>query len=117
MCLRDGLYEAERAAHAPVLVARVTKAELRKLHDDEQVVGLFLAPERPVDDLSNSLKVSGTDTVISAGTKGSGVRVAVWEPGPDSTTNLTISGFFDTAQSATSTHARMTVSYTHLTLP
>ena len=71
-------------------------------------MGLFLAPERPVDDLSNSLKVSGADTVISAGTKGAGVRVAVWEPGPDSTSNLTISGFFDTAQSATSTHARMT---------
>jgi hypothetical protein len=102
------LCEAEQAAHAPVLIARVTKAELRKLHEDEQVVGLFLAPERPVDDLSDSLKVSGTDTVISAGTKGSGVRVAVWEQGPDSTTNLTISGFFDTAQSATSTHARMT---------
>ena len=102
------LREAEQAAHAPVLIARVTKSQLRQLHDDEHVVGIFLAPERPVDDLSNSLKVSGADTVVSAGTKGAGVRVAVWEPGPDSTSNLTISGFFDTAQSATSTHARMT---------
>jgi Subtilase family len=102
------LRAAERAAHAPVLFARLTKAELRELQADERVVGIFLAPVKPVDDLANSLKVSGADTVISAGTKGSGVRVAVWEQGPDSTTNLTISGFFDTTQSAMSSHARMT---------
>ena len=102
------LRRAERAVHAPVLLARLTKAELRELHADEWVAGLFLAPERPVDDLANSLKVAGADTVISAGTKGFGVRVAVWEPGPDSTADLTISGFFDTAQSTMSSHARMT---------
>jgi len=102
------LRRAETAVDAPVLFARLTKADLRALHADKQVVGLFLAPERPADDLADSLRVSGADTVISAGTKGSGVRVAVWEQGPDSTANLTISGFFDTAQSAMSSHARMT---------
>ena len=102
------LRRAETAVHAPVLLARLTQAELRELHADKWVAGLFLAPERPVDDLANSLKVAGADTVINAGTKGSGVRVAVWEQGPDSTANLTISGFFDTAQTGMSSHARMT---------
>ena len=42
----------------------------------------------------------------SLGARGRGIRVAVWERGPDTTTNLAIAGTFD-ASGAMSTHSRL----------
>ena len=93
---------------APVVFARMTAAQIRAIAKAPQVLAIFPHDRRGIDDLTDSLDVSNADDVIAAGTTGSGVRVAVWEDGPDDTTDLEIEAFYDTAQSATSDHARLT---------
>jgi Subtilase family len=90
---------------APVVFADVTKAALDELSANDDVVGLFLYDPKGIEDLENSMAIANSDDVHSLGIRGSGIKVAVWENGPDSTANLSIAARFKTSP-ATSDHSR-----------
>jgi hypothetical protein len=83
----------------------VTRAELRKLEASDEVAAIFLYDAKGIEDLVDSMAIANSDDVHTLGFRGSGIRVAVWEDGPDSTTNLSIAGRFQT-NPATSDHSR-----------
>ncbi len=91
---------------APVVYAELDQATIRKLAASPRVGALFLYDPRGFDDLDDSLAVANSDDVHALGARGRGIRVAVWERGPDSTTDLAIAGTFD-ASGDTSTHSRL----------
>ncbi|GAA1973834.1 S8 family serine peptidase [Microbacterium pumilum] len=92
---------------APVVYGRIPADAIRKLAEHELVAGVFLHDREGVLDLNDSIAVHNSDDAHSAGFTGAGVDVAVYEPGPDVTTNLSISGQYQTG-SGSSSHARMT---------
>lgn len=51
------------------------------------------------------MAIANSDDVHALGIRGAGIRVAVWEDGPDSTANLAIAGRFTTSPSTTD-HSR-----------
>lgn len=104
--LGDVRVRADRLA--PVVYAELTTRQIEVLARDDDVGAIFPYDPRGFDDLTNSLAISEATAPQSAGTTGSGVRVAVWEPGPDQTGSLDIEAFYDTGQSQTSQHARLT---------
>jgi hypothetical protein len=73
-----------------------------------EVAGVFLHETAGIEDLVDSIAIANSDDVHSLGFKGSGVRVAVWEDGPDVTTNLSIAASYKTTGFSTSQHARHT---------
>jgi Subtilase family len=89
---------------APVVFARMPKRSIQRLAKRDEVAGIFLYDPEGIDDLKDSIAIANSDDVHTAGTKGSGVKVAVWEDGPTSTTNLVIEGRYDTSPS-TSDHS------------
>lgn len=92
---------------APVVFAVLTKKAVDELARSDEVAGLFLYDPEGIEDLSTSIAVANSDDVHAVGVKGSGVKAAVWESGPDVTTNLTIAARYDTsAGAATSDHSR-----------
>lgn len=90
---------------APVVFATVSRADLDALARRDEVDGLFLYDPTGIEDLGNSLAIANSDDVHDLGFRGSGIRVAVWESGPDSTANLSLAGRFKTNPS-TSDHSR-----------
>lgn len=90
---------------APVLFTEVAAADLARLAASPSVAGLFLHEPGGIDDLDDSMAIANSDDVHALGIRGAGIRVAVWEDGPDSTTNLSIAGRFTTSP-ATSDHSR-----------
>ena len=78
---------------------------MARLADHDDVVGLFLYDPTGVDDLDDSIDVANSDGVHASGIRGQGVRVAVFEQGPDVTTDLDIEDQFDNTP-ATSSHSR-----------
>jgi hypothetical protein len=90
---------------APVVFADLSAAQLDRLARDKTVAGLFLHDRRGIDDLDDSMSIANSDDVHALGFRGAGIRVAVWENGPDSTADLAIAGRFTTSP-ATSDHSR-----------
>jgi hypothetical protein len=78
---------------------------VQQLAKRKEVAAVFLYDPEGIDDLKDSIAIANSDDVHSAGPKGSGVKVAVWEDGPTSTTNLTIEARYDTSP-ATSDHSQ-----------
>jgi hypothetical protein len=93
---------------APVVYARLSATEIRAVAKRDDVAAVFPYDPRGFDDLTQSIAISEAATPQANGITGNGVRVAVWEPGPDQTNQLNIQDFYDIGQSAMSTHARMT---------
>lgn len=98
--------EARADELAPVVYARLDKAAIRRLQENPRIAGIFRYDPRGFDDLDDSIAIANSDDVHALGARGRGIRVAVWERGPDSTTNLAIAGTFD-ANGAMSTHSRL----------
>ncbi|BDV31893.1 S8 family serine peptidase [Microbacterium terricola] len=92
---------------APVVYGRMPAEAVRKLAEHDLVAGVFRHDREGIDDLNDSIAIHNSDDAHTAGFTGAGVDVAVYEQGPDVTTNLVISGRFETPGS-TSSHARMT---------
>lgn len=90
---------------APVVYATLGRDQVDRLAEQDDVVGLFLYDPTGVDDLDDSLDVANSDAVHAAGVGGQGVRVAVFEQGPDVTSDLDIEDEFDSTP-ATSSHSR-----------
>ncbi|GEP62074.1 S8 family serine peptidase [Reyranella soli] len=98
----------ERDPVAPVVYAELTRAEIAALAKDRAVAGVFLHEREGIEDLVNSIGIANSDDVHTQGFRGSGVKVAVWEDGPDVTTDLSITARFKSSGFATSDHARHT---------
>ena len=93
---------------APVVFAELTADEIRRLQQRREVAAIFLHEVKGEVDLSSSMAIAQSDTVHSSlSITGSGVNVAVYEDGPDVTTNLSITARFLTNPS-TDDHARHT---------
>ncbi len=90
---------------APVVFAELSGSQLDRLAKSAAVAGLFLHDPRGIDDLQDSMAIANSDDVHNLGFRGAGIRVAVWEDGPDSTADLAIAGRFTTSP-ATSDHSR-----------
>jgi hypothetical protein len=101
-----GLKEVRALNGGPVLIAKLSTKQIRLIERNEAVSALFLYEAEGIVDIFDSLAVSHADDVIGAGFRGTGVRVAVWEDGPDDTTELSIAGRFTTSPTP-SWHARM----------
>ena len=94
--------------HAPVVYAELPAESIRRLQERKEIAALFLHETEGEVDLSNSMAIAQSDTVQSSlSLTGSGVNVAVYEDGPDSTANLSITASF-TSSPATDQHSRHT---------
>jgi hypothetical protein len=96
-----------RVGAVPALIVDATPAQVRRLSARPEVAGLFLYEPIGILDLDNSMKVARAKATVASGFKGTGVKVAVWEPGPDVLTDLRVEAFFDPAVTGTSNHARL----------
>jgi len=93
---------------APVVYARMTPDAIKKLQRRKEVAALFLHDTSVVLDLKDSMAIAQSDKVQSnLSFTGKDVNVAVYEDGPDVTTNLSITAQF-LSSPATSFHSRHT---------
>ncbi|HKG56053.1 MAG TPA: S8 family serine peptidase [Candidatus Limnocylindrales bacterium] len=104
--LADARVRADRLA--PVVYGELTRRQIQTLARRDEVAAIFPHDTRGFDDLNNSIAIAEAAAPQNAGVTGRGIRVAVFEQGPDNTTNLDIEAFYDPGQSSTSSHARMT---------
>jgi subtilase family protein len=94
--------------HVPVVYCKVSAAQLAKMQKHDDVLAVFLHEKDGKLDLNNSMSIAQSDVVQSSlSLTGRGVNVAVYEDGPDVTTDLSITAAFLT-NPATSDHARHT---------
>jgi hypothetical protein len=89
---------------APVVFARMKKRSIQQLAKRKEVAGIFFYDPEGIEDLEDSIAIANSDDVHTAGPKGAGVKVAVWEDGPTSTANLVIEARYDSTPS-TSDHS------------
>ncbi|MFC1540210.1 S8 family serine peptidase [Gemmatimonadota bacterium] len=93
---------------APVVYASLTSVQIQELTEQPEVLRVFLHEREGIEDLDDSMAIANSDDVHAIGIRGAGVKVAVWENGPDKTDDLVIKEFYDPAESNTSEHARHT---------
>ncbi|HEU4439370.1 MAG TPA: S8 family serine peptidase, partial [Methylomirabilota bacterium] len=92
---------------APVIFAELDRDAIRRLAAADEVSMVFLYDPRGIDDLTDSIAIAQSDDAHTLGYTGSGVRVAVYENGPDDTTNLQITARYRTDPTI-SQHSRHT---------
>jgi hypothetical protein len=103
-----GAEEPRADAHVPVVYADLPAAAVRELQGRDEICAVLLHETRGEVDLANSMAIAQSDTVQSSlSINGSGVNVAVYEDGPDSTADLAITASFSSSP-ATSDHSRHT---------
>ncbi|MGW5239315.1 S8 family serine peptidase [Monashia sp. NPDC004114] len=106
--LEDLGLEVQRVdERAPVIFGVMRSHAVRELADNEAVAAVFLHSEEGILDLTDSIAIANSDDAHSAGFDGTGVNVAVYEDGPDDTTNLAITARYTTTP-ATTQHSRHT---------
>jgi hypothetical protein len=93
---------------APVLFLELTASQAREIARLDDVAGLFLHDTHGVEDLKNSMAISGANLVVEVeGWRGTGVRVAIWEAAPDDDSLLSIHEYFQSGAQPKSAHARL----------
>ena len=95
---------------APVVTGRMDAKRVRRLAADDRVGALFLHEREGIEDLGNSIAIANADDAHTAGFTGRGVNVAVYEDGPDDTTNLSIAAASTPARRPATTPATPTAS-------
>lgn len=75
---------------APVIYAELDPQAIRRLADLQEVAMVYLYDPKGIDDLGNSIGIAQSDNAHALGYNGSNIKVAVYEQGPDDTTNLAI---------------------------
>ena len=96
---------------APVVFGRIRADAVERLAERDEVGAVFEHDTGGQNDLADSLAISHADTVISAGTTGKGVHVAVYESGPFSLDQLSLQELYSSTLSADTLdghHARLT---------
>jgi hypothetical protein len=91
----------------PIVYANLAASQIWNLTNADYIGVVHLDIRNGTDDLSNSIGIARSDQVHNLGYDGSGVRVAVFETGPDDTSNLQIAASFGPLP-GTSEHARLT---------
>ena len=93
---------------APVIYAELEPPVIRRLAELPEVSMVFLYDPKGIDDLGNSIGIAQSDNAHALGHNGSNIKVAVYERGPDDTSNLTITARFrndpDVSQHSRHTH-------------
>lgn len=80
---------------APLILAELTPSQIRQLGELREVSALFLHEREGIDDIRDSMKISGADYLVNVeGWRATGVRVGVWEDGADDTSRLVIQDQF-----------------------
>src|SRR3954452_5792434 len=103
-----GATEIEIDDAAPVVFAWLTPDGIRRLQRRKEVAAVFLHETEGVLDLKDSMAIAQSDKAqANLSLTGRDVNVAVYEDGPDDTTDLSITAQFLTIPS-TSQHARHT---------
>jgi hypothetical protein len=103
-----GAKEPRPDPHVPVVFARVAARALEALQKRKEVAAIFLHETEGELDLTNSMAIAQSTQVQSTlNLTGRGVNVAVYEDGPDDTTDLAITARFLTDPD-TSDHSRHT---------
>ena len=103
-----GAREVRAAEAGPVVFAELTAEQIKRLQASDDVAAIFLHETEGVLDLKDSMAIAQSDKVqTNLGFTGNGVNVAVYEDGPDVTTNLSITAQF-LAHPSTTQHARHT---------
>jgi len=92
---------------APIVFAELDAETIKRLAAAPEVAMVFYYDKKGIPDLTDSLAISQTDVAHNVGYTGKRVKVAVYESGPDVTTNLDITARF-TTDPETSAHARLT---------
>jgi Subtilase family len=92
---------------APVVFAELDHQTIRRLADLPEVSMIFLYDKEGIEDLGDSIAIAQSDDAHDLGYTGSNVKVAVYESGPDDTTNLSITARYR-SDPATSQHSRHT---------
>lgn len=92
---------------APVIFAELDRATIRRLVERPEVSMIFLYDREGIEDLGDSIAIAQSDDAHDLGYTGSGVKVAVYENGPDDTSNLSITARYRT-DPTTSQHSRHT---------
>jgi N-acetyl-anhydromuramyl-L-alanine amidase AmpD len=93
----------------PLLMTTATREQIRAIGQVRDVDAIYLHDERGVNDLGTSMVDSRADRAVDVmGWRGTNIRVAVWEPGPDDLTQLQVAEHFVAARTETATHARLT---------
>ncbi|SEH03517.1 Subtilase family protein [Nonomuraea solani] len=101
--------EATPDEHAPVVYAVLDPAAIRKLVRRDVVTAAYLYETKGVPDLDISMQLAGTDMAhTQLHRTGGGVRVAVWEAGPDEDKYLDIAGAYLHPPPDLTDHARLT---------
>ena len=90
---------------APVIFAELNRREIRRLAASDEVSAVFLYEREGFEDLTDSIGIAQSDDAHDLGYTGSGVNVAIYENGPDDTTDLRITARFRTDPD-TSQHSR-----------
>ena len=90
---------------APLVTVMAETSAIVELASKKEVAGLLLRETKGIDDLDNSISIAGSDVVHANGEEGAGVKVAVWEAGPTSNSNLTITAKYKNNPS-TSDHSQ-----------
>ena len=108
---KNQMYERDRKLRvdpiAPVVYAELDAREISRLAASDEVSALFLYEREGIDDLTDSMNIAQAGDAHALGYNGSGVNVAVYENGPDITSNLQITARFKN-NPTTSQHARHT---------
>ena len=104
---RHGMKVVRVDSSAPLVFGIVSAAGVAELAASGEVAAIFLHQTEGFDDLGNSIAIANADDAHTAGFTGTGINVAVYEQGPDDTSNLDIDDQFDSSPS-TSQHSRHT---------
>jgi hypothetical protein len=91
---------------APVVFARARPETISRLSRRKDVAGLFLHDAEGIEDLQDSIEVHRSDDALATGATGSGIKVAIWENQPTSTSNLDIDDQYLSSGFVTSDHAQ-----------
>lgn len=93
----------------PLFFANASQRAIDFLARQNLVAAIFFDDRSYVEDLDESLQMSGAASANAQGVThlGQGVKAAVWENAPDVLTNLTIEDYFDPTVPNTSWHSRL----------
>ena len=97
----------QRVPNTVASQAALSKAQIMNLMHSDEVGSVHLNDSTAINDLSNSVAIARSDRVQGAGYDGKGVRVAVFENGPDDLIDIPAAAQYTTSPSA-SDHARLT---------
>lgn len=106
-----GVKAAHDSADGPPLRVTLSAAKIRELAGSDAVGAIFVDDRDGINDLADSIAVARSDRAQNQGFTGRGVRVAVFENGPKTTTNLDLAGRFTTSPTSSTNedkHARLT---------